>query len=532
MKATALFRKLSLEEFQKSKLKDSINLASSALQTAVIKVTDEFFAPASMMLNPEPPIHAPNKFVETGSWMDGWESKRHNESYDWCIIKLGFPGTIDGFDIDTSYFTGNHAPAVSVEATYLPHGTALENDVEWTEILPKVELSPNSNNIFALEKQTAVYTHLRLNNYPDGGIARFRVYGNINPKFPENKDEIIDLLFIGNGGKAVYASDEYYGSGNLLILPGRGTNMGDGWQTARSRVEGYSDYIVFRLGAAGHILQAEVDTTHFRGNYPKQIKIEATNTTDNIPGKDAKWLTIVKPSNTGPDNVFYFDSAYTDKVFTHIKLSIFPDGGIKRLRLYGIVDGGKIPTSPIIAPTAVKRKMIAEPLTSEAYAPYGDVIHAPGAKSVTSANQGTAEKYHQVAEVNNLFPKGNGRMNLCIFHCRPSTELPFTVKLLERHPYSSQAFIPMTDGKVRGYLVIVALNGADDRPDMSTLKAFIATSKQGISYRQGVWHHPMVVLEHEADFVVVVHESGVPNDDCNEVEVAHTLVQVPGFHDI
>ncbi|KAI8967048.1 ureidoglycolate hydrolase, partial [Mycotypha africana] len=173
--------------------------------------------------------------------------------------------------------------------------------------------------------------------------------------------------------------------------------------------------------------------------------------------------------------------------------------------------------------------IIAEPLTSEAYAAYGDVIHAPGAKYVTGANQGTAEKYHHVAQVANLFPKGNGKMNLCMFHCRPTTEIPFTVKLLERHPYSSQAFIPMSHGQTRGYLVVVALNGADDKPDMSTLKAFFATSEQGINYRNGVWHHPMVALDAATDFVVVVHESGVPEDDCNVVEVPHTVVQVPGF---
>lgn len=119
---------------------------------------------------------------------------------------------------------------------------------------------------------------------------------------------------------------------------------------------------------------------------------------------------------------------------------------------------------------------------------------------------------------------------MCVFHCRPTNELPFTVKLLERHPYSSQAFIPMTDGKTRGYLVIVALNGDDDKPDMSTLKAFVATTKQGINYGPGIWHHPMVVLEHEADFACIVHESGVPEDDCNEVDTPHVIVQVPGFH--
>ncbi|KAL9541620.1 hypothetical protein MBANPS3_009025 [Mucor bainieri] len=525
------FTRITQEEFQKSKLSKSIDLASAALGSAVIKVTDEFFAPASMMLNPEPALSCPDKFVETGSWMDGWESKRHNDTYDWCIIRLGFAGAINGFDIDTSYFTGNQAPAASVEGAYCPEGTGLEADLVWTEILPKVELPPTCHNFFQLEQQSAVYTHLRLNNYPDGGIARFRVYGEVQPTLPKDKNAVIDLVYVGHGGRSVQVSDEHYGPGDFLVLPGRGKNQGDGWQTARSRADGYSDFVVLRLGAAGHILQAEVDTTHFKGNFPRQIKLEATNSSEVVPPANAEWSTLVEPSATGPNSIFYFDTAHTDKVFTHAKISIIPDGGFKRLRLYGVVEGGKIPQLPIVSPTALKGGLIAQPLTSEAYAPYGDVIHSDATNIVTSANQGTAEKYHGVATVSNLFPKGNGKINMCIFHCRPTGELPLTVKLLERHPYSSQAFIPMTDGKTRGYLVIVALNGKDDKPDMSTLKAFIASSKQGINYRQGVWHHPMVVLENTTDFACIVHESGVPEDDCNVVDVEHTLVQVPGFQE-
>ncbi|RCH78186.1 Allantoicase, partial [Rhizopus stolonifer] len=295
------FKKIQAEDFPKSKLYKSIDLASSGLGTAVVKVTDDFFAPASMMLNPQPAIHCPDKFVETGSWMDGWESKRHNSSYDWCIIKLGFPGVIHGFDIDTSFFTGNQASAASVEGAYCPTGTGLEKDIEWIKVLPRVELPPSCHNIFALEEQTAVYTHIRLNNYPDGGIARFRVYGDVQPILPQDKNEIIDLAFVGHGGRSVQVSDEHYGPGDFLLLPGRGKNQADGWQTARSRVEGHSDFVVLRLGAAGHILQAEVDTTDFKGNFPRQIKLEATNSSFQVPDDNAEWFTLVEPSSTGPN---------------------------------------------------------------------------------------------------------------------------------------------------------------------------------------------------------------------------------------
>ena len=135
---------------------------------------------------------------------------------------------------------------------------------------------------------------------------------------------VIDLAFVGHGGRSVQVSDEHYGPGDFLVLPGRGKNQGDGWQTARSRVEGYADFVVLRLGAAGHILQAEVDTTHFKGNFPRQIKLEATNSTDAVPAANAEWFTLVEPSSTGPNSIFYFDTAHTDKVFTHAKISIIP----------------------------------------------------------------------------------------------------------------------------------------------------------------------------------------------------------------
>lgn len=207
------------------------------------------------------------------------------------------------------------------------------------------------------------------------------------------------------------------------------------------------------------------------------------------------------------------------------------DGGLKRVRLYGVREGGTLPELPIVAPSVPKRSIVAEPLAAEKYTPFGEVIEAnPSTANVTSANQGTAEKFHHVAKVVNAFPKKDGQTNLCVYHCRPARELPFKVKLLERHPYSSQAFIPMTDGSTRGYLVVVALSGKDGMPDLSTMKAFIASSKQGINYRQGVWHHPIIALEHETDFACLVHENGVADEDCQETDVDEVVVQVPGYH--
>lgn len=175
------------------------------------------------------------------------------------------------------------------------------------------------------------------------------------------------------------------------------------------------------------------------------------------------------------------------------------------------------------------KTLTAVPLTAEAYAPYGDVIQARKDVEITGANQGTAEKFHHTARVENNHPNSSGRTNFCVYHCRPTKELPFKVKLLERHPYSSQAFIPMNAGNTRGYLVVVALNGKDDKPDMSTMKAFIASNVQGINYAPGIWHHPMIAMEEETDFACLVHESGNQCDDCHEVNVEEWIIEVPGY---
>ncbi|ORZ14238.1 allantoicase, partial [Absidia repens] len=346
----AAYKRVEFENFSKTPLASCTDLASAATGTTIVHVTNEFFAPATNMINPAPPLHCPGRFVDTGAWMDGWETKRHNPTYDWAVIKLGFPGSFVGFDIDTHYFTGNQAPAASVEGAFVPEGDVLADNVKWTEILPKVDLPPTCHNVFELAKESAVYTHLRLNNIPDGGIARFRAYGNVQPIWSEDKSAIVDLAYLGNGAKAVEVSNSHYTPGSNVLLPGRGQNMGDGWETKRSRTPGHVDYVTVRLGAKGHLLKAELDTSHYCGNYPNKVQIEATNTDAEIPAADAKWTTLVAPVGVGAHDIFYFDLPETDKVFTHAKITIIPDGGFKRIRLYGVREGGALPKLPIARP--------------------------------------------------------------------------------------------------------------------------------------------------------------------------------------
>ncbi|KAI8148184.1 allantoicase [Fennellomyces sp. T-0311] len=347
-----MYTRIPYEELAASPLAKCTDIASSALGSTIVAVTDEFFAPATNMINPAPPVHAPGKFVSTGAWMDGWETKRHNQTYDWCIIKLGFAGSIRGFDIDTSYFTGNQAPAASVEAAFCPCGNT--DNAKWVEVLPKVDLPPSCHNVFVLEKQTEVYTHVRINNIPDGGIARFRVYGQVQPIFPDDKSTVLDLAFVGNGGRSVYCSNEHYTPSSNLLLPGRGQNMGDGWETKRSRTPGHKDVAIIKLGAKGHLLKAEIDTSHYKGNYPNKITLEATSSEQEVPEDTAVWTSLIEPSSVGAHGLYYFDLPHTDKTFTHAKFAIIPDGGAKRVRLFGVREGGKLPALPIPKPNTEK----------------------------------------------------------------------------------------------------------------------------------------------------------------------------------
>lgn len=281
--------------------------------------------------------------VYTGAWYDGWETRRHNaELFDWVVIRLGVASdTVEGVEVDTAFFSGNHAPAISVE------GCFSQNDDEvlswkgsrgnWETILGIQECGPSQRFGWKLDNPPKKqYTHVRLNMYPDGGIARFRLFGHAVPVFPEDKEAILDLAAAQNGGVAVSCSDQHFGTKDNLILPGRGKDMGDGWETARSRSPGHFDWAIIRLGAPGYTQNFVVDTAHFRGNYPQQVRLEAIEWKDKgEPAADAVgWVQVAEPINCGPDVEHPVESLVKDKAFTHVKLIMVPDGGVKRLRVF------------------------------------------------------------------------------------------------------------------------------------------------------------------------------------------------------
>ncbi|CEI69497.1 Allantoicase [Fusarium venenatum] len=323
-----------------------IDLISSGLGGKVLGYSDQWFCEASNLLNPRAPIAQPGKMVFTGAWYDGWETRRHNqEPFDYAIIKLGVAsGTIEGFEIDTAFFNGNHAPAISVEGVFSQDDDKVVSwgggRGEWETILGIQECGPSQR--FAWKLKTPgqkAYTHVRLNMYPDGGIARFRLFGHAVPVFPPDKDAIFDLAAAQNGGIAVSCSDQHFGTKDNLIIPGRGKDMGDGWETKRSRGKDHTDFAIIKLGAPGYIEKWIVDTAHFRGNYPQKVSIEGCEWTGNgdpVPDATA-WRVFVPPSKTGPDHEHEFESDEKEKkgLVTHVKLIMIPDGGVKRLRAFG-----------------------------------------------------------------------------------------------------------------------------------------------------------------------------------------------------
>src|SRR4051812_15392007 len=275
-----------------------IDLASARLGGQAVAANDEFFAEKENLVKPEAPVFIPGKYTDRGKWMDGWESRRRRTpGHDWCVIQLGLRGIIKQVDIDTNHFLGNHPPFASLDAVSLT--TDLPSDVEgvgWKEILAQSPLHPGAQNLFDIARDEA-WTHVRLNIFPDGGVARLRVYGVVVPDWSKVKSgELVDLVAIENGGVALACSDMFFSSMNNLIMPGRAKNMGDGWETKRRRGPGY-DWIILKLGAPGSIRKIEVDTNHFRGNFPDTCSIEgcvaAGASINELTGGAVRWRKVL-----------------------------------------------------------------------------------------------------------------------------------------------------------------------------------------------------------------------------------------------
>ncbi|MGI9220020.1 MAG: allantoicase [Woeseiaceae bacterium] len=313
-----------------------IQLEQPRLGSEVTYATDDFFAAKERLIQPQPPVWIDDKYDDHGKWMDGWESRRkRTPGHDYCVIRLGVPGVIHGVDIDTRFFTGNYPPQASLEAC------VSDEDVPsggWFEILPLTDLAGDSHHFHDIEAD-GVISHLRLNIFPDGGIARLRVYGEVRPDF-SGLSGVIDLLALEHGGRALSCSDEHYGSMHNLNVAGRGVNMGDGWETARRRGPG-NDWVVLALGHTGTVESVEVDTAHFKGNYPDRVALDGLLATDDeTPSHDDdRWQPLLPESKLQMDKQHVFSKELLSQgSISHVRMSIFPDGGISRLRLFGHAD--------------------------------------------------------------------------------------------------------------------------------------------------------------------------------------------------
>lgn len=323
---------------------DLIDLASVRLGGAALRASDEFFAGKENLLSPQAPVFIADKYVDTGKWMDGWETRRKREpGHDWCVIRLGRPGRIRGVDIDTSFFLGNYPEHASLEACRIEGDP--DASTAWTEILPISELQGGSHNRFAIAHD-ASWTHVRLNIFPDGGVARFRVYGEVTPD-PKafETTEPIDLASVELGGRAVLANDMFFSHPNNLIMPGRAANMGDGWETKRKRGPGH-DWVIVKLATPGRLTRIEVDTNHFKGNFPESCSLEGCVAGD-VPesflaSRSLAWEEILPRTKLQAHTRHFFESEIASrKAFTHVRLNIFPDGGVSRLRLHGLPEAVK-----------------------------------------------------------------------------------------------------------------------------------------------------------------------------------------------
>jgi allantoicase len=327
-----------------------VDLASERLGGAVLYANDEFFAPKENLLKQSTPVFLEGEYTDRGKWMDGWESRRkRTPGFDWCVIRLGLPGVIRGVVVDTSYFKGNYPEQCSLEACAIDGNVSVEQSIdeaiEWTQILPASTLEGDSLNQFPVE-HVGRFTHLRFKIYPDGGVARLRVYGEVAPdwhRLAKQSRSEIDLAAVEHGGLVLACSDMFFGHRHNLIMPGRAVNMSDGWETKRRRGPGY-DWSIVRLGRRGTVHRVEVDTSHFKGNFPESCSLEACDAAgavmEELVGPSQAWTEMLTRTTLQAHTRHLFeDEIKAVGAVTHVRFNIFPDGGVSRLHVYGMVEG-------------------------------------------------------------------------------------------------------------------------------------------------------------------------------------------------
>jgi len=307
------------------------DLACRSLGGGVVVANDELFAAADNLVNDAPPSFTPQTFGAKGQVYDGWETRRRRApGHDFAVVRLGAPGVVRGVVVDTAHFTGNYPPYASVEGCGVAGYPAPEElaGADWVTLVPRSPLRGDARNPFQVRLEQRL-THVRLSVYPDGGVARLRVHGEVVPDPRLLAAGPVDLVAMEHGGQVVGCSNMFYGSPQRLLWPGLARSMGEGWETARRRDDG-NDWVVVRLAAPGRVHLVELDLTHFKGNAPGWAQLRAAGSAD-----AQEWLPLLPRTRLQPDTRHRFRIP-SSPVATHVRLDAYPDGGMARLRLYGV----------------------------------------------------------------------------------------------------------------------------------------------------------------------------------------------------
>jgi allantoicase len=308
--------------------RDALDLASERLGGSVLYATDDYFAEKENLLKPSKPVWKEHDYTDRGKWMDGWESRRkRTPGHDFAIVRLGARGVVRGVVVDTSFFRGNYPSHCSIDACAVRPEDDIDSLTNWIEILPKSALQGDSENLFVIESPYA-FTHLRLHIYPDGGVARLRVHGEAVPEWRRagGLSNELDLAAAENGGDVLACSDMFFGPKHNLIMPGRAHNMGDGWETRRRRGPGH-DWVVVQLATEAVVRRIEIDTNHFKGNYPDTASIEGCLSDE--------WFEVLPRTKLQGHTRHMFIDLNRGAV-RQLRLNVFPDGGVSRLRVHAV----------------------------------------------------------------------------------------------------------------------------------------------------------------------------------------------------
>jgi len=330
---------------------DLPDLASEAVGGATLLANDDFFAEKENLLKVAAPVFKPDAYTDRGKWMDGWETRRYrpadgvapgpdSDVHDWCVIRLGIPGVIRGVVVDTAFFRGNYPASCALYAAEIDDALDVRalDSATWTEILPRSPLQGDTKNLFEIASGQR-FTHLRLQIYPDGGVARLRVHGEAVPRWSRLRalGGPIDLAALENGAVVETCSDMFFGSRNNLIKPGDSQSMADGWETRRRRGPG-NDWAIIRFAAPGTIERLLIDTSWFKGNPPALCSVEGVHSPGVPADQLTGWRTLVESPLQPHTRHVFDDELRRIGPVTHLRLSVYPCGGVARLRAWGTLD--------------------------------------------------------------------------------------------------------------------------------------------------------------------------------------------------